>query len=160
MVTICKNPYGDTRTVPRGNKVEFTDFQAANDSHKREVSEVMSEFANMIIERGKAHDSTKKNQERMFYRDFQDTLANGNNFAESEWYQMHIRAERHHLSDYCPEDVNLIDVLEMIVDWVCATLARGTKIGSLDIDDVTLHKAIGNTVEMIMGMTNVGDRDE
>ena len=43
-------------------------------------------------------------------------MNDGTDFINDEWYQLHIKAERHHLLSNCPDDVNLIDVLEMIVD--------------------------------------------
>ena len=39
------------------------------------------------------------------------------NFTDGEWYPMHCQTERHHLNERCPDDVSLIDVIEMICDW-------------------------------------------
>ena len=49
----------------------------------------------------------------------------------------------------CPEDVDLLDVLEMIVDCVCAGMARSGEVRSLEIDSDILNKAVQNTVELI-----------
>ena len=52
----------------------------------------------------------------------------------------------------CPKDVNLVDVLEMIVDCVCAGLARSGEVRDLEIDEDILNKAVKNTVDMIKDM--------
>ena len=63
--------------------------------------------------------------------------------------------ERHHLFSRCPDDVNLIDVLEMIVDCTCAGLARSGEVRPMEINDDILHKAIDNTVELIKSVVEV-----
>ena len=72
-----------------------------------------------------------------------------------EWYQLHIRAERHHLLSHCQDDVNLIDVLEMISDCVCAGMARSGEIRDLEIDSDILNRAVKNTAELIESMIEV-----
>lgn len=64
----------------------------------------------------------------------------------------YIKAERHHLLSNCPDDVNLIDVLEMISDCVCAGMARSGEVRDLEIDDNILKKAVNNTAQMIKNM--------
>ena len=88
----------------------------------------------------------------MFYDSFLSTINNGTDFVNDEWYQLHIKAERHHLLSNCPSDVNLIDVLEMISDCVCAGMARSGEVRDLEIDDNILKKAVNNTVQMIKDM--------
>lgn len=150
MIEIQKNPNGDTRTAPKG--ITFEEFQEANDMHIDDVKAVMWEFAKMVDHAGENHDCTKKSQERMFYRDFVDTQENGADFVNGEWYQLHVKAERHHLLSKCPADVNLIDVLEMIVDCTCAGLARSGEIRDLEIDSDILNQAVKNTAELIRSM--------
>ena len=127
-------------------------FQEANNMHRRDVVSVMMWLAGELTQVGHNHDFTKKSQERMFYRDFLATMNDGANFTDSEWYQLHVKAERHHLLSSCPEDVNLIDVLEMITDCVCAGMARSGEIRSLEIDNEILRKAVSNTVELIKSL--------
>lgn len=153
MVTIYKNPNGDTRTAPKN--VTFEEFQEANDMHREDVNQVMYELSQMIDKRGENHDCTKKSQERMFYKNFLSTMNEGTDFVNDEWYQLHIKAERHHLLSHCPDDVNLIDVLEMISDCVCAGMARSGEIRDLEIDSDILNKAVQNTVKMIKDMIEV-----
>ena len=153
MVTIYKNPNGDTRTAPKN--VSFEEFQEANDMHREDVNQVMYELSQMIDKRGENHDCTKKSQERMFYKNFLSTMNEGTDFVNDEWYQLHIKAERHHLLSHCPNDVNLIDVLEMISDCVCAGMARSGEIRDLEIDSDILNRAVQNTAKMIKDMIEV-----
>lgn len=117
--------------------------------HRRDVNSIMWELSKMVYSAGECHDATKKTQERMFYRDFVDSQKNGSDFVESEWYQLHIHAERHHLLNHCPDDVNLIDVMEMIVDCVCAGMSRSGEVRELEIKDDILKKAVENTATLI-----------
>ena len=153
MIEIRKNPNGDTRTAQKD--VSFEQFQEANDMHIEDVRSVMYELSKMIDARGENHDCTKKSQERMFYRDFVNTQENGDDFTKSEWYSLHTKAERHHLLSHCPEDVNLIDVLEMIVDCTCAGLARSGEVRDLEINAEILEKAVNNTEQLIKSMVKI-----
>ena len=150
MITIKKNPNGDTRTAPKD--VSFKQFQEANNMHRRDVVSVMMWLAGELTQVGHNHDFTKKSQERMFYRDFLSSMNEGTDFTDSEWYKLHVKAERHHLHSHCPEDVNLIDVLEMLVDCVCAGMARSGEVREIFVDDDILRSAVSNTVELIKSM--------
>ena len=147
MIKIFKNPNGDTRTAPKN--VTFEEFQEANDMHIDDVKQVMYELSQIVDHRGENHDCTKKSQERMFYNNFLSTMNDGTDFVNDEWYQLHIKAERHHLLSNCPDDVNLIDVLEMIADCVCAGMARSGEIRDLEINPDILNRAVQNTAKLI-----------
>lgn len=153
MIKIKKNPNSDTRTASKN--VNFEDVQEANDMHISDVNHVMEWLSNFIKARGVTHDYTKKSQEKLYYDNFLSTINNGTDFTKDEWYQMHIKAERHHLLANCPDDVNLIDILEMIVDCTCAGLTRSGEVRPMEIDDDILHKAINNTVELIKSVVEV-----
>ena len=153
MIQIYKNPNGDTRTAPKN--VTFEQFKEANEMHINDVSSVMFELSKMVDEAGDNHDCTKKSQARMFYKNFLSTINEGTDFVNDEWYQLHIKAERHHLLSHCPNDVNLIDVLEMITDCVCAGLARSGEVRDLEIDNDILNNAVKNTVKLIESMVVV-----
>lgn len=153
MIEITKNPNGDTRTAPKG--ITFEKFQKANDMHIDDVGSVMYELSRMVDLAGQHHDCTKKSQERMFYSDFVNTQENGDDFSKGEWYQLHIKSERHHLLSHCPDDVNLIDVLEMVADCTCAGLARSGEVRDLEINAEILEKAVNNTAQLIKSMVKV-----
>ena len=152
-IIIEKNPNGDTRTAP--NEITFEQFQKANDMHREDVRKVMSFIAYRINRTGMKHDYTKKSDEELFYNDFLSTMNSGADFTKCEWYQMHINSERHHLSSRCPDDVNLIDVIEMIADCVCAGMARSGYVRDLEISSDILERAVKNTMELIVKEINL-----
>lgn len=161
-IYIEKNPNGDTRTA--GKNVSYEDFCKANASHRRDVELVMRELASTIEDRGFSHDFTKILHSKQFYSNFRDVL-DGNteeDFTDLPWYKMHVQAERHHLNNHCPEDVNLIDVLEMIVDIVCATKARrgNDSVYTIDLPNDILERAVNNTVELVDDMVAVKTDDD
>lgn len=153
MVAIHKNPNGDTRTAPKG--ITFEQFQKANNSHIADVANVMFEIADKLKDNGCKHDYTKKSEEKLFYGDFIETMAGGLDFVSGDWYQLHVNTERHHLFSRCPDDVNLLDVIEMIVDCVCAGKTRSGEIRELEISTDILEKALKNTVKLVDDMTYV-----
>lgn len=157
MIEIIKNPNGDTRTAPKN--ITYEQFQEANGMHIDDVKAVMYELSKMLEQAGEHHDCTKKSQERMFYRNFLSTINDGTDFVSNEWHQLHIMAERHHLLSRCPEDVNLIDVLEMIADCVCAGLSRSGEVRGLEINSEILNKAVKNTAELVKTMIVVKDNN-
>ena len=65
--------------------------------------------------------------------------------------------ERHHLNDSVPDDVNLIDVLEMVIDCTVAGLARSGEVYDITIPNDVLVKAINNTKDLIIDSTEVVD---
>ena len=152
-VEIHKNPNGDTRIATKD--ITFDQFQEANDSHRDDVNRVISVLALMLSENGVKHDWTKKSEEKMFYRDFLATMNDGEDFVSREWYQLHVNTERHHLLSRCPEDANLLDVIEMVVDCVCAGKTRSGEVRDLEISTAILEKALQNTVKLDDNMTVV-----
>ena len=152
-ITIYKNPNGDTRTAPKN--ITFKQFQEANDSHIADVQTVMDELGTKLCENGEKHDWTKKSEEKLFYGDFIESMAGGIDFISGDWYQLHISKERHHLLSRCPDDVNLLDVIEMIVDCVCAGKTRSGEVRDLEISIDILEKALKNTVKLVDDMTAV-----
>lgn len=152
-VTIYKNPNGDTRTAPKG--ITFEQFEDANNSHIVDVANVMIEISDILKSNAHNHDHTKKSHEKEFYRDFLATMNDGADFVSGDWYQLHVNTERHHLLSRCPEDVNLLDVIEMIVDCVCAGKTRSGEIRGLEITAEILKRAMKNTVKLVDDMTIV-----
>ena len=146
-IIIEQNPNGDTRTAPKD--VSYEEFQKANDMHISDVKNVMDILINELKDRSEKHDFTKKTDEGLFYENFLSTINNDTDFVSNDWYQLHIKKERHHLTSRCPEDVNLIDVLEMISDCISAGLARSGDVRDLEINTEILNKAVKNTVKLL-----------
>jgi len=157
-IEIKRNTNGDTRVAKE--IPNFYKFKESNTSHRRDVCRMMLEIAEDIKSAGMNHDYTKTEDDTgsLFYREFCNTLDGKMNFEEGQWYKMHCKKERHHLNKHCPEDVNLIDVIEMICDCVCAGMARSGSVYPIEISSEILQKAVKNTAEMCMSCVQlIGD---
>lgn len=157
-ITILRNTDGDTRVaneVPTMQK-----FFKSNDLHRADVEIMMSKLARDIERRGAKHDWTKIREpyKSLFYRELCSAIDRKMDFAaESEWYRQHCELERHHLNRRCPDDVNLIDVLEMICDCVCAGMARSGNVYPIKLTSDILQRAVDNTVDMCMDAVEVSE---
>jgi len=155
-VKIKQNKLGDTRTATK--IPTFPEFVNSNQLHRRDVEELMDAMSIDIKERGRKHDITKAEEpyRSLFYRELCAKIEGKiDNFTNGEWYPMHCQTERHHLNEHCPCDVNLIDVIEMICDCVCAGMARSGNVYPIEISSETLQKAIQNTVQMCIDAVEV-----
>lgn len=159
-ILIQRNCLGDTRTATR--MPSWAEFEEANWSHKVDVINILDAFSKELTNRVKEHDWTKIRApySRMFYDDMKNTIENGEDFTNSNWYKLHCEElERHHLNKYCPEDVTLFDVLEMIFDCVAAGMARSGDVYPIEISDEILQKAIKNTTDYLINHVKViGER--
>ena len=154
VIDVAANNLGDTRTA--NSKPSFDKFQKANESHMDDVRNVMLEIAKLINTAGIDHDYTKKAYESEFYADFCKVLdGSTEKFTDMEWYQKHIKKERHHINSRCPKDVDLIDIIEHIVDCCCAGKTRSGYISPVVIDPEILQKAVENTVKLIDNNTRI-----
>ena len=155
---IKKNSLGDTRTATR--VPTFYEFNEANISHRTDVKSMMSSLADAIKTTGENHDLTKiqEPERSLFYRELCEKIAGKmDRFTDGEWYPMHCKTERHHLNEHCPDNVNLIDVLEMICDCVCAGMARSGSVYPVTIPNEILQKAVENTVNMCIESVRLAD---
>ena len=79
-------------------------------------------------------------------------------FFDGEWSKLHYNVlERHHLKRHCPDDVNMLDVIEMICDCVAAGMARSGEVYDVDIPAEVLTKAVKITVELLKSHIQVID---
>lgn len=145
------NTKGDSRTA--GTVPALDEFIKANEQHQTDVGNAMRSFADILMNRSDNHDWTKVNDpvlRAMFYKDLCAAVRGEKNFVDGEWYKLHCQLERHHLDQNCPDDVTLVDVIEMICDVVCARAARnpGSKL-DVRVDQWILKKAFDNTVAMM-----------
>lgn len=118
--------------------------------HRQDVGKVLGELSLYLFERGVAHDWSKL----AFFEQFsQDTLERQDtpDFKSRPWYKIHTTKERHHVNANVPEDVDLIDLLEMIVDCVVAGKTRSGEVNNdfLILKDNILEDAYWNTVKKI-----------
>lgn len=154
-ITIQRNTDGDTRVATKVPTIE--EFEMSNKLHRLDVSRVMDKISSIIKMKGDEHDWTKVKEpyRSMFYRDLCNTIEGNIKFEDGDWAKLHYSKERHHLLRNVPEDVNLIDVMEMIIDCVCAGMARSGEVRSLEIDESVLTTAMENTVLLVKDMIKV-----
>ena len=146
-VTIKETKRCDTRALAKN----FTEEDVKKDTiaHIAAVQNVTASFASALIDQVANHDSTKLGEYLPMFTRALKTKFKDDEFKKLNWWKIHKRSERHHLNDYCPDDVNLIDVIEMLIDCVCAGLARTGNVYPIEISDNMLQKAVANTVAML-----------
>lgn len=152
MIEITRSPNADSRTMKRSTTT--AELKESTERHITDVTKGLHFIAQLVEARGPMHDHTKI--EAM--EKFADAL-NSDHVKESPWYKDHIIKERHHLKSYVPDDVNIIDVIEHIVDCTMAGLARSGEIYDVDLSSEVLQVAIKNTVELLKLNTIVVDSD-
>lgn len=110
-------------------------------------------FSEMLEDAATIHDHDKISDIEGFHADFVT------GFEEHSWWDRHRKLNRHHLmnDDGVPDDVNLVDVLDMISDCVMAGMARSGSVYELKLDPQILHRAFVNTVELLKSNVQVAD---
>lgn len=151
MIRIEKSPTADTRTCDFANVSKETLVRSSS-QHIDDVAKGLDLFVQMLVWAGWKHDTDKLSGIDHFHSDFIT------GFKKTGWWDNHRKISRHHLlsSDGVPNDVNLIDVLEMIVDCVMAGMARSGEVYPLKIGDDVLKKAFENTVDLLKRNVEVG----
>lgn len=160
-IVIEKNVCGDTRSATKCPT--FREFEYANNAHNTNVQQIMKLLTDKLNKQAVNHDWTKTTEpyKSEFYRDLCNTIEHKIDFEnDGTWLKKHYEIERHHLLANCPNSVNLIDVLEMIADCICAGLARTGKVRELEINNDILNRAVQNTVRLILDNVEVSGWDE
>ncbi|MFA6152932.1 MAG: hypothetical protein WC716_16540 [Chitinophagaceae bacterium] len=152
MITIQKSKTADTRTCDFANVKKETLFDSSL-QHIRDVRNGIEYFKGLLDTAALNHDSDKLTDIDGFHSDFLT------GFKTTKWWDNHRKIMRHHLieKDGIPEDVNLIDVFDMIVDCVMAGMGRSGSVYPLNIDVRVLIKAFDNTVELLKKQVIVED---
>lgn len=154
MIRIRKSETADTRTAKEVVSKDLLLFSSRQ--HICDVIRAMEFLVDKMEVAAYNHDFTKINCIDEFFNDFYDAQTKQFDFIrDGSWWKKHIRAERHHLNNYCPDDVNLIDVLEMICDCTMAGMARSGKFREFTLSNEILQKALKNTVKLILDNTEV-----
>lgn len=146
MIRITKTPNADTRTATK--PIDKETLLQSSLEHISHVSAGLEYFSEMLNEAANKHDWTKIE----FIDDFARDAATGSfgaDFKALPWFQLHVNTERHHVKDHCPEDVNLLDLLERVADITMAGLSRSGEIYSDEIPAEILQRAYRNTIELL-----------
>ena len=152
-VVILKTPNADTRSM---QKLDYKLVKEDTINHIIAVQDVINELSNVLRLQGIKHDYTKLDSFDEFFEDMSATIKTDAKFKSLSWWKKHLE-ERHHLNDRCPDDVNLLDVIEMIADMVCAGKARSGNVYPVELNNEILQKAVSNTVKMLIEMVVVDD---
>lgn len=152
-VYITKTLNADTRSM---NELDYNKIFLDTSNHIYDVKATMTAVGEEFKTRAGNHDWTKLKYFDKFFEDL-STKKTGAEFKALDWWQLH-RKERHHLNDRVPIDVDLLDVIEMATDVVCAGKARTGEVWPLELSDELLQKALHNTIELLK--TNVCVKNE
>lgn len=157
-IIIYKSQNADTRSA-NGN-VTKNQLEKDTISHINDVQNVGYWLIDKLKQQLVEHDHTKLDYLDEFYTDFNDKLNSENkNFKEMNWFKNRHMTERHHLNDRVPDDVNLLDILEMVIDCTCAGLARSGEVYPITIPQEVLELAIDNTKNLIIDNAEVVEND-
>ncbi len=153
-VVIKKTNRCDTRTLAPGTVVSEQDVRTDTEYHIDAVKKLGYAITDELKKQFDKHDFTKMDNIPWFT----NALNKGFDSKEfKDWYKMHVNTERHHLLKSVPDDVNLIDVLEMLCDCCSAGMARTGNVFDVEVPPEILVKAVENTVKMIIKSIKVED---
>lgn len=144
MIHIKKSPTADTRTCDWAT-VTKAQLRDSSTLHIRDVRKALELFSCLLHRAADAHDRDKLSGLDWFHADFIT------GFKQTGWWDNHRKVSRHHLNmaDGVPDDVNLIDVIEHVVDCVMAGMARSGSVYELKLPDEVLQRAFQNTIELL-----------
>jgi len=144
-IQIKKSETADTRSCD-WSKVSIDQLCDSSKQHIDDVKAGCNFFAEMMKIAGDRHDWDKLTDIKGFHRDFKT------GFEKTDWWDNHRVVNRHHLlqDDGVPEDVNLVDVIEMIVDCTMAGLARTGTVYPLELKPEVLQRAFENTCALML----------
>jgi len=153
-ITIKKTPNADTRTCDPST-VSKAELLRCSKLHISDVKAATDLLCDLLKERSVEHDFDKVDDIDGFYKDFQSD----DDFVSGDWYQNHIRVNRHHPTSEGGEakDLNMIDILEMILDCTVSAMARAGEVPAIEIPSELLQLAVENQVKQLSSMINVED---
>lgn len=158
-IVIQETKKADTRTLKPGETLKESDVERDTKLHIEAVELCGKFLCEKIEEQFKEHDHTKLGEYLPAFTKALSSGFKGKEFKNLDWWEIHL-TERHHLNDKVPEDVNLIDVLEMICDCVSAGMARTGTVYDVTLSNETLKKAFDNTVKLIKSKIKVVNDNE
>lgn len=152
MIEIKKSETADTRTCDYAN-VTKEKLLASSRQHIGDVREALGFFSELLAIAATDHDTDKITDIDGFHADFVT------GFKQTGWWDRHRKLNRHHLlqADGIPEDVNLIDVLDLVSDCVMAGMARSGSVYPLQLPPEILWKAFQNTITLLKDNVAVVD---
>ena len=159
MIEIKETKNCDTRSAEKLEKLTEETVKKDTEAHIEAVVKCGDFVCDLIKKQFKEHDHTKLGEHLPAFTEALKNGFKGKEFKEQDWWDVHL-TERHHLNDKVPDDVNLVDVLEMICDCVSAGMARTGEVYDVTIPDDVLKKAFKNTVELMKKNVKVVKNDD
>jgi hypothetical protein len=152
LIKIKKSPTADSRTC-NTDEVSKKQLLASTELHLSDIKAGFAFFIEKMKWQADYHDQSKLTHIDDFYRNFKTK------FKERDWWDYHQKVERHHFHDpkYVPEDVNLIDVLDQIIDGVMAGMARSGSYRFEPFSNDLLQRAYENTIKLLLENVTVED---
>ena len=122
----------------------------------------MRDISNSLNTKVSYHDFTKVQEpfKTMFYNAVYEKIKNGASFDDSEWAITHYQTERHHLNKHIPDDVDLLDVIEYVVDSIVSNVEQLGIKGNVTISNIDLMTALQNTINKISNMIFIPEENE
>ena len=150
-IEVKKSTCADTRSCDYKN-VTKVQLASATMDHMQDVTNGIELFKEWLDKAAIHHDATKLAMLDSFHKEFSEGFK-----ITDQWLYDHWKHERHHLNNHVPEDVNLVDVVEMVIDVVMAAKGRGGKMFDIKIPDEVLQKAFANTIKKLYDSVEVID---
>jgi hypothetical protein len=152
MIEIPTSPTADTRTCDV-SQVSQDQLYRSSHQHILDVRRGLLFFRYLLEDAAARHDFDKLSEIESFHSDFKTQ------FSVTKWWDKHRKLNRHHLlqEDGIPDDVNLIDVLDMIADCTMAGMARSGSVYPLNLPDEVLQRAFQNTCKLLLKQVSVVD---
>ena len=148
--------------------------------HIQTVQQLINRIASMLFYRALNHDHSKLNEpERSIFAEYTHQLS-GSTYGSDEYKQFldamapaishHYSKNRHH-PEHHPSginDMNLIDVIEMVCDWIAAAArhTNGDPLKSLKINikrfqiSEQLADIVENTIKLLNSPSAAADKDQ
>ena len=150
IVIIPPSPTADTRSCD-WSKVSIKQLCDSSVQHREDVVKGFEFFVRMMRRQARLHDYDKLSDIEGFHRDFKT------GFAQTDWWDTHRKINRHHLlqPDGVPDDVNLVDIFDLIVDCTVAGMARTGDVFPITVSDDVLRRAFENTCTLLRNHVSV-----
>ncbi len=144
LITIRPSPTADTRSCD-WSKVSKDQLCDSSVQHREDIRKGFEFFMRMMDRQAELHDHDKLSNIDGFHADFQT------GFEVTTWWDEHRKINRHHLlqDDGIPDDVNLVDVFDLIIDCTMAGLARSGDVYPITLSPNVLARAFENTCALL-----------
>lgn len=143
----------NSKTKYHREDYSINDFKKRLLIHKANIKRTFKLILNELKYRAKVHDHSKVESLPLQYEVTKRYIGRSEQYhsiKDNEAFAYHVKNERHHLQSFVPDDVNLFDVIELIVDCITCSVERQKDFRAIDITDKTLMLAFNNTCKQLL----------